>query len=353
MKAVAQKIKESHTLQIIAAGSMLLDKYGEAVEVMENEGFIPNEKIHYKVEGDTPHIMGLSTGFFLIEICNALERLKPDIVIAHADRYEQMAVATAASYMNIPLVHTQGGEETGSIDDKVRNAITQLADIHFPATEKSADRIRAMGKDKVYNVGCPSIDLIAGVDLTHKPEDINDSHLYGGVGAEIDLTKPYIVVMFHPNTREYGEGEFQANEILTAVNKLDIQTVWFWPNIDAGNDEISGYIRKMRELGLCDKIRFVKNLPPLKFYKLINNCSLFIGNSSSGIREGSYLGVPYVCIGTRQDKREHGFNTVRVGYSSGEIFDYAEKMIGKKHARDYTFGDGTAGEKIIKILEEL
>jgi UDP-hydrolysing UDP-N-acetyl-D-glucosamine 2-epimerase len=350
LKSVMTHIKNSDLqLQIVVAGSMLLDKYGEGVKILENDGFVPDEKLFYKIEGDDLHLMSMSSGIFTFELANALYRLKPDLVLVHADRYEQLAVAIAARYSNIRLAHNQGGEISGSLDDDVRNAITQMAEIHFTASEQSRQRVIAMRQSDThaYNVGCPSIDLIRGMDL-----DMPDFDLQG-VGGKIDFSKPYLVVMFHPNTDEYGLGEWQTHQLMQAVKKTGMQTVWFWPNIDAGNDDISGYIRRQRELDDMGHMRFIKNLQPEQFYRLLKHCSCFVGNSSSGIREGSYMGIPYVCVGTRQNNREHCKNVAFTEYNTDEIYSTIHGMVGAKFGPDYTFGNGTAGEKIVEVLKNL
>ena len=150
-------------LQVVAAASALLERFGTAVDVLEDAGFTPDARIRCIVEGQTPATMAVSTGLGLIELATAFEMLGPDIVVTVADRFETMATAIAGAYMNIPVAHTQGGEVSGSIDESVRHAITKLSHVHFPATELSARRVVAMGEDPtfVFNVGCPSIDLAA------------------------------------------------------------------------------------------------------------------------------------------------------------------------------------------------
>ena len=134
------KARDKHTnleLQLIVGASALLWRFGEAIKIIEKDGFKPIETIHMMLEGETPLNMAKSTGLGIIELSSVFERIKPDFVLTVADRYETMSTAIAASYMNIPLVHTQGGEVTGSIDESVRHAITKLSHIHFPATEES------------------------------------------------------------------------------------------------------------------------------------------------------------------------------------------------------------------------
>lgn len=339
-------------LQLVVGGSALLDKYGAVVDDIEKE-YEVLDKLYCVIDGDKPSNMADTTGNLILKLTGILERLNPDVVLVHADRYEQLAVALAASYMNIPVAHTQGGEATGSIDDKVRNAITMLADWHFPSTERSANRISDMndwwGDNAtigIVNVGCPSIDLIPK-DLT-----ISDDYnlKYGGVGCEIYYSKPYTVVMFHPDTTEYRGMEEQTEELIKAVKEIGLQTLWFWSNVDAGSDKISGTIRRYREKGEMANVRFVKNFNPEDFYNAISNSHVFLGNSSSGIREGAYLGVKYVCIGNRQRNREHADNVIFCDCNRLAIITAYMQIIKRDVKPSALYGDGTAGEKIADIL---
>ena len=157
--------------------------------------------------------------------------------------------------MNIPVAHTQGGEVTGSIDESVRHAVTKLAHVHFPATERAADYLLRMGEEpgRVYLTGCPAIDLIANLDLS-LPGDLFESNR--GVGAKLDTTQPYLVVLQHPVTTEFGQGFEQIQETLAAVLALDVQTAWLWPNVDAGSDDVSKGLRLHRERAGDGKLHF-------------------------------------------------------------------------------------------------
>ncbi len=353
IKSVLQAVKDHRDLelQLVVGASALLFRFGSAIEVIRRDGFEPSATVYCVVEGETPTTMAKSTGMAIIELATLFENLKPHRVITVADRYETLATAVAASYMNIILAHTQGGELTGSIDESVRHAITRLAHIHFPATEQAMERLIAMGEDpeSVFWVGCPSLDLIPRTDLS-----INGLFdRYTGVGAPLDPSEPYLVVVQHPVTTEYGHAWNQIWETLRAISRLRMQTVWLWPNVDAGSDEISKGLRVFREQYNPDYIHFYRNFSPEDYLKLINNCACLVGNSSSAIREGAFLGVPAVNVGTRQQGRERGPNVVDVGYDEGEILKAIKRQIEHgKYAPDHTYGDGHAGERIAKILAQ-
>ena len=236
-------------LQLIVGASALLYRFGAAIDVMKKDGFEPDAVVHSIVEGETPATMAKSVGLGTIELATHFQSLAPDVVLTVADRFETIATAVAASYMNIPVAHSQGGEATGSIDENVRHAITKLSHIHFPATERARDFLIRMGEqpDTVHLTGCPSIDLLADIDFS-LPHDLFKR--YRGVGARIDPANRYMIVLQHPVTTEYGDGLAQINETIEAVDRIGrsgMQVVWLWPNADAGSDDVAKGLRVFRE----------------------------------------------------------------------------------------------------------
>lgn len=341
-------------LQLVVAASALLDRYGNAVDVIEREGFAIDRQVYMIVEGENLVTSAKSTGFGLAELATVFDSLRPDMVVTIADRFETMATAVAASYMNIPLVHVQGGEVTGSIDEKVRHAVTKLADIHLVATRLAAERVIRLGErpDRVFVTGCPSIDL-AGRAIAH-PQVSSETIAHMGVGAPVDLSGDYIVVMQHPVTTEYDQARRHIEETLHAVVESGLPTLWFWPNVDAGSDGTSKGIRAFRERHALPKVHFLKNLPPEEFIRVVYGSRCIVGNSSVAIRECSYIGVPAVNIGSRQESRERGRNVVDVGYDRTEI----AAAIARQAARgrlpsDPLYGEGDAGTRIAQILAEV
>ena len=336
-------------LQLIVSASALLYRFGNVIDIIKKDGFTPDATVYMVIEGETPSTMAKSTGLAILELATLFENLKPDIVLTTADRYETMATAVSASYMNIPLAHTQGGEVTGSIDESVRHAITRLAHIHFPATKISYERLIKMGEeaDRIYLTGCPSIDIIADIDLSLD----GVFERYGGVGAKLHTDKQYIVVLQHPVTTEFGSAFEQINQTLLAIKGLKMPTIWLWPNVDAGTDSVSKGLRMFREKDNPEYAHFYRNFSPEDYARVIYNCSCLIGNSSSAIREGAYLGIPAVNIGTRQQGRERGPNIIDVGYDHNEIKTAIETQISRpRYKRDSLYGTGDAGKKIAEIL---
>lgn len=344
---------EGLELQLVVAASALLDRYGNAVNVIESEGFKIDRTVYMIVEGENLVTSAKSTGFGLAELATVFNDLKPDMVVTIADRYETIATSIAAAYMNIPLVHVQGGEVTGSIDEKTRHANTKLADIHLVSCESARVRVEKMGEQpgSIFITGCPSIDL-ARLALEAEPRDIAGvAARYRGVGATVDVTKPYMVVMQHPVTTEYNEARQHTAETVEAVNEAGYPTLWFWPNVDAGSDGTSKAIRIARENRKLQQTHFHKNMNPLDFLSILINSRGIIGNSSVAIRECSYLGVPAINIGSRQRRRDRGRNVVDVGYDRVEIASAIQKMWAmNERQRDLVYGDGFAGKRIADVL---
>lgn len=352
IKSVLRAVTEHPDLelQLILGASAMLYRFGNVRDVIAADGFLPSASVYSIIEGETPTTMAKSTGLAIMELATLFENLRPDVVLTVADRFETMATAVAASYMNIPLAHTQGGEVTGSIDESVRHAVTKLSHLHFPATKLAAANLLRMGEDPatVHLTGCPAMDVIADIDLT-LPHDIFERYM--GVGPELDPSKPYLVVLQHPVTTEYGRGFDQINETLRAVVASGIQAAWLWPNVDAGSDDVSKGLRMFRERHTPDKLHFYRNFAVEDYARLINNAVCVVGNSSSSLREGSFLGVPAVNIGTRQGGREHGENVLHAPYNASAIGAAIDRQIRHgRYPRSTLFGDGTAGRQIASIL---
>jgi len=355
MKGVMHEIKSASELelQLILAGGAILDRYGLAGEALVNREFKIDRQIHFMVEGENPVAMAKSSGMAVIEFSTAFENLKPDMVIIIADRFECLSIAMAAGYMNIPLAHIEGGEVSGSIDESVRHAITKLSHIHFPATKKAKQRIIKMGEDpkNIFDVGCTSLDIIANMELDNI-ESVMALQTKSGVGPVVDLNEPYLLVIQHPVTTEYEQNMVHMNETLGAIEKLSMNTILIWPNMDAGSDGISKAIRVFREMNQPDYIHFFKSLPIEYYAPLLKNAACIVGNSSSGIREASFLGVPTVNVGTRQAGRERGKNVFDVPYNKDEIIaDIQSQMNHGPYEPDYTYGDGNACRKMVNILK--
>ena len=357
IKSALMAIKDHPNLelQIIANSSAVLERYGNVANLIENDGFLINQKFYMVVEGENPTTMAKTTGLGLLEIPTIFEKLKPDIVFTIGDRYETMSTTIAAAYMNILVAHSMGGEVTGTIDESIRHAVTKFAHIHFPANEDAKERIKRMGENEkfIFNVGCPRIDLVK--DEIEK----NDSYEvlrtlfkdFKFVGDEIKIQDKFLLVSQHPVTTEFGTNREHINQTLKALDELKMPTILLWPNSDADGDAISKAIRTFREKNRPEWLVVFKNLPVKTYIHLMNTTACLIGNSSSGIREGTFIGTPVVNIGTRQHSRMKGLNCIDVDNKVSEIKSAIEYQIknGKYKPQDL-YGSGDSGKKIANIL---
>lgn len=357
VKTVLKAIQEhpSIELQLVVAASALLERYGSAVNYIERDGFPIAAKVFNVLEGENLTAAAKTTGIGILELSTVFDNLSPDIVVTVADRFETMATAICAAYMNIPLAHIQGGEVTGNIDEKVRHAITKLADYHFVASQDSYNRVIRLGEDPttVFNTGCPSIDLAALV-MNSPALDFDPYIKYGGVGSKPDLTKGYIIVLQHPVTNEYQDSRKHINETLFALIDIGLPVLWFWPNVDAGADGTSAGIRAFREKCITTNFHFFKNMEGEDFLKLLYNSKCLVGNSSVGIRECAFLGVPVVNIGSRQMRRARGNNVLDVEYERTAIAKSINHyLLNSRPEPSNVYGGGDAGLQIANLLAEL
>ncbi len=354
IKSVMYSIKKHSKLklQLILGASSLIEKYGDLVGLIKKDGFKIDDQLSTLVEGQNPMSMSKTAGLGIIEISSSLNKLKPDIVITIGDRFETISTTIATTYLNIPLAHTMGGEVTGTIDESIRHATTKFANLHFVATSKSRQRVIKMGEkpNTVFNVGCPRIDLVKSILNDKKPLSPNEIFRHG-VGKTFNLKKKFLIVSQHPVTTEYDRAFYQITNTLKAVKKTNLPSIILWPNADAGSDGISRGIRSFREKNSNLNFFYIKNLKISDYVKLMNSTSCLIGNSSSGIREGAYIGTPTVNIGTRQNNRECGKNVLHTNYSHKTIYISINKQINKRKLNsEKIYGRGDAGVKIAKIL---
>jgi UDP-hydrolysing UDP-N-acetyl-D-glucosamine 2-epimerase len=350
MRAVAEHPRLQ--LQVLAAGTMCLERFDLPVNVVRKDGFSIDGEIFIELEGSNPATMAKSVGFGLIEFASEFQRLKPDLVLLIGDRYEALSAAIAAAYMNLCVAHVQGGEVSGSIDESARHAITKFAHYHFPSTQRSAEYIIRMGEDpaSVLAVGCPSSDIAREFDRALTPEILNGR----GSGAEIDINKPFQLVIFHPTTTEYGGERKQIEQLLAALNEIRQPTALLWPNIDAGSNQVSKVIRVFRDRQRPDWLRTLINFPPEEYLRVLANAACAIGNSSSFVRDASYFGTPIVLVGNRQHGRETDEHVIHVEPVADQIVAATRRQLAHgRYAPSTLYGTGRVSRMIAEALANL
>ena len=339
-------------LQIILTSSALSEKYGNLVPILEKDGFKIDYKLSTLLESSTPSSMSKTTALNLIEISSALDYLDPEIVFTIGDRYETIATAIATSYSNRILAHTMGGEISGTIDESVRHAVTKLAHLHFVSTLKSKNVVKLLGENpkNIYLTGCPRIDLVRDALSLSPSQKLNKiTDLLKELTKE---KKPFIILALHPVTSEWGESQSQIRACLNAIKTSNIQALVIWPNADAGSNNMAQEIRVFRENNDSYGLKFINDLSPDEYFIVLELCSVLIGNSSSGIREGSYIGTPFVNIGSRQNNREVAHNVLNSSFDYLEIGKAIQIQLNRgKYESLNTYGDGHAAGRILEIIK--
>lgn len=313
------------------------------IKKLREDGFPIHAQAHFFFDGGTPSVMAKSVGLGVMKIVDELERLKPDMVLINADRFEMMGVAIAASYLNIPIAHNEAGDVSGTIDESVRHAITKFAHVHFTSTETSRARVMQMGENPefVFTVGSPAIDAAARVD-----------RMAESTIGRVDLTRPYCAVLVHPVTTEsMEENERTLQAVTTALEKLALPAIIIGANSDAGSNTVGKGVVAWYEKTKPAHIYFAKHLHPERFYRILARAAVALGNSSSFIREGAFFGTPVVLVGSRQQKRERGNNVIEVKPEPTEIAEAVQKQIAHgRYEPDMRFGNGKASERMAEIL---
>ena len=349
-------IKKLHShpdieLELMLGGSILLDKYSRHIaDDIEAGGFTISASFFNVIEGGNHVAMAKTACLTALEFTNGLHTIDPDIVVICGDRFEQLAIAMAAAYLNKTIAHIEGGDVSGSIDESVRHAITKLAHIHFVTNADAYRRVLAMGEDPryVFNTGSLDVELVSRVDAAITSTIVNGH----GVGHAIDVTQPFVLVVQHPVTSE-SENRAHLETTLHAVSALDAQGIWFWPNPDAGTGEMAETLRHFREHheAATAKMRFITNVPADQFIAMLKLTACVIGNSSAGIKECSFLGTPVVDIGGRQQGRLNAENVVHTGYDAGDIERAVQaQMHHGRYAPSHIYYQPEASQAIVDVL---
>ena len=346
-----QKLSGADSLRLSLVGPAVSKRYGDV-----SFGISPSievKKFPALHESDEFGSVALTCLDGATALARYWEQDRPSAVLVIADRTETLGVSLVAALMQIPLIHLQGGEISGSIDDKIRDTNSKLADFHLTTNEFTSKRLIDIGEnpDLIHIVGCPSIDLV--LNTIKNPKLIVNSLDLGGVGANFDIKSKFGIIMFHPDTFNETDSLSWINVIIDLISKSKINWFWFWPNPDHGTNLISKEIRKAREMGDLANVRFVINLEPELFITLANYSQIMIGNSSFGIRESSYLGLRVINLGLRQKGRQRGPNVsdIELIQNSKELFKlFSQNLKDEKLPPSYLYGDGNSGKRSAAIL---
>lgn len=343
-------------LQTVVAGTHHLERFADTINMIEADGFPADMRLVHILEGSSLAAFCRSAGLQMLDLATWFDNNPPDIVVVMGDRFDIVGVALAGSLMNIHVAHVQGGEQTGSVDESLRHAITKLAHIHFPSTEGARDTIIRMGEDPamVLNYGCPSVDTILETPPPSREATLEQVNRAFTKPPYVDPERRFLLVVQHPVTTEYNHQRADIEALLGALDDLGHQAVFLWPNVDAGSSAMVRAIVDRIGRGNDLPLIMVKNLEQHLFLGLMAHADCMVGNSSAGIREACYFGTPVVNIGNRQRDRERGKNVADVPNDRAAIRDAVRAQI--KHGTypiEHLYGDGNAGVRIAEALATL
>ena len=348
LRPVLQEISKNKNLQLflIVTGTHLSKKHGMTINEIRKDGFKIFQTMKFLPKENTNFHTAKSLGNGIINFAKIFNKIKPDINVVLGDRPEVLASAISAYTMNIPNAHIHGGDVSGNIDEYTRHAITKISNIHFPATQKSKNRIVKMGENpkSVLFVGSPSIDDIQSGKIS--------SNTYIEKKYGIDLNQKFIVLLYHPVTTRINNIKNSIKSILHAVASFNLPIIIISPNSDSGSNIINNEIEKFEKK--YNSVKLFSSIPRDDFLCLLNNSGILVGNSSSGIIEGSYLGTPVVNIGPRQNGREQSSNVINVKNESKILIKNAiRKALKTKRKKSLLYGNGTSSQKITRHLEKI
>lgn len=296
-------------LEIICGGSTVLERFKSPADDVQADGYLVH-RVWSEFEGDRPIAKARSIGQTTMDYAAKLQEIEPDVLILIGDRYEALGVACAAATMRVPLLHIQGGEVSGALDERYRHAISKMADAHVPATERARDNLIRMGErpESILAVGCPSADLATKVAIS-------------------EPLRPYVLVCYHPDTTCGERAGDEMREVLSAVDRIAIYAKLLWPNIDAFSGDVAKRIRQWLEMPGSFRWQTIKNLSPLDYAQTLASAACAVGNSSSFVRDAGYFGLPVVLVGDRQEGRERGENVMPVPATVAAIHEAIQSQL--------------------------
>ena len=348
---------------LLVSGAHLDKNFGGTLEEIEKDGFHIDAEIKIDMDAESLYATAQAIGSGILSISSVLAKMQPDIMVVYADRFEGFAAVIAASQMNIPTAHIEGGDitEGGALDDSVRHAMSKLAHVHFTTNQQASNRVLAMGEEdwRVHTVGFPAIDLISEGNYA-TPEEIIEK-------LELDLSKPIILFTQHSVTTEFNDASTQIIPSLNAMVELandGVQVICTYPNNDAGGRAIISELEKLDSKNIFG-IQVHRSLGRYLYHGVLalakneSHQIACVGNSSSGIKETPVFGCPTVNIGSRQEGRLRGQNIIDVDYNASNIVAvvkkcfYNDEFRGQSTVTNNPYYLGDAGRKIADILASI
>jgi len=348
---VLREISEDPDLKLclIATGMHLSPEFGLTVEAIENDGFNVDDRIEMLLSSDSPEGVAKSVGLGIIGFAQAYSRFQPDILLVLGDRFETLAAVTASLPYQIPVAHIHGGESTeGLIDEPIRHSI-KMSHLHFTSMERYAERVIQMGEEpwRVVASGAPALDNLLRMNLLSQAELASEHGL--------DMTRPTLLVTYHPVTLDSEQTGPHMSELLAALAEIDMGIIFTYPNADTRSRVIIDMVQEF--VNRHEKAKIMVNLGTRAYFSVMEHATAMIGNSSSGIIEAASFKLPVVNIGDRQQGRAHGENVIDVGDSAGQIQEGIRTAVSPDFRAGLAgmtnpYGDGHAAAKIVEVLKK-
>lgn len=337
LKSLIEISNKNFEVHLFATGMHMDKKYGYTVKEIEKCGY---KNIFKFINHDASSMMDITLSRTIEGFANYIHLVQPDLIIIHGDRIEALAGATVGALNNILVAHIEGGEVSGTVDELIRHAVSKLSHIHLVANDEAKKRLIQMGEnaESIYIIGSPDMDAMLSEDLPTIDEVKNN--------YEINFEK-YAVSMFHPVTTEYDTMDEYANEYIKALEESNLNYIIIYPNNDKGSEFI---LNKIKRLEQNNKFRIFPSVRFEAFLVLLKNAQFIIGNSSAGIREAPYYGIPTVNVGTRQNGRTSNPDIINTTYNSTSIINAIQEAKVKKVTPRHLFGDGKSDEKFYQII---
>jgi UDP-N-acetylglucosamine 2-epimerase (hydrolysing) len=341
LKSLIEILRLSNLFEvhIFATGMHMDKKFGYTVHEIEKCGY---DNIFKYINNDCGSSMDITLSRTIEGFANYVRLIEPDLIVVHGDRLETLAGATVGAFNNILVAHIEGGEISGTIDELIRHAVSKLSHTHFVANEEAKNRLKQMGEvgDNIYIIGSPDMDVMVS---EHLPSWTDVAKKY-----EIPFNN-YSVSMFHPVTTEVEQMDIYAENYFTALEESNLNYVIIYPNNDKGSDFILNRIKRLQS---NPKFRIFPSVRFEAFLVMMKKATFITGNSSAGIREAPFYGVPTINVGTRQNGRTSNTDIINTGYSKESIIAGIEEALTKKVKQNFLFGDGKSDQLFVEILKE-
>lgn len=352
LKPIMYAIREHDNLdlQLVVTGMHLVPEYGYTVDEIRRDGFHIDDEIEINIAGDSYFSMAKSLGIQILGLTQTFKRIQPDFILVMGDRIEAFAGAITASILNIPIIHSGGGQSTGGIDNNIRHSISKLAHIHLVRSEIQIKRLLKLGEQswRIHNIGNVFIDTIKNSRFLTKTEIESK--------FSINLDNPLLLVIFHIDTLDLPTSIKIANALVDALLSLDLQTILIYPNTDAGGKKL---LQIYKRLEGNSNIKIIQNLPQNQYFSIMKNATVFIGNSSSGVIEAPYFNLPFINLGERQKNRDKMNNIIEIGGETEEIVHIVQKILNEPEFRKKLYVEAKnydqedSSKKVVEIISKL